>query len=200
MKNNIDDTHGLKLNKIKAGCVFALLFGISVVAGCQPYIVLIFNNTKDLFLKISTGSFLLLANYILGTYIDGIRYGFGFVVYPIIHLKNKTRKYHHFFQRVIFCFFKKVKIRKCHLSLKKILFKSFKKVKAKKHYTLFQRIIFYLFRDGTVVEMCLYEKRKYKEDNNYQTYDWIKNSGKELVSEMWVKAKQINRRYPDENI
>lgn len=64
----------------------------------------------------------------------------------------------------------------------------------KRKKSLFMRIIFYLFRNGTVIEECLDEKRCPD-----ISFDWIRNSDKPAV-DVWNYARKISMEAPKSDI
>lgn len=68
------------------------------------------------------------------------------------------------------------------------------KIKKQKR-PVFMRILFYLFRNGTIIEECIYEK-KYCSD---RTFDWIRNSDKPAV-DVWNYARKISLESPKADI
>ncbi|MBP3367348.1 MAG: hypothetical protein J6K96_10240 [Treponema sp.] len=68
-----------------------------------------------------------------------------------------------------------------------------RKIKKQKK-SLFMRILFYLFRNGTIIEECLNEKRCPE-----KTFDWIRNSDKPAV-DVWNYARKISLESPKADI
>lgn len=64
----------------------------------------------------------------------------------------------------------------------------------KQRKSLFMRIIFYLFRNGTIIEECLDEKR----DPN-RSFDWIRNSDNP-AADVWNYARKISLNSPEADV
>jgi hypothetical protein len=64
----------------------------------------------------------------------------------------------------------------------------------KKHRGIWQDIIFYLFRNGTVVEECMYIKK-----HDSAKYPWLQDS-LQPATDMWIYANKIRKVAPEENV
>lgn len=80
-------------------------------------------------------------------------------------------------------------------------FDYYHRIRNSKNYkkNLYTRFLFYMFRNGTVIEECLNEKRNLKENTKLTSYKWIDESNN-VVLDVWNHAKEIFVKYPQVDI
>jgi hypothetical protein len=183
-----DKQFGLNFVFLLTGIVFIVFASLCFIIIYNSYIdslnVNYLKNIEAIFALVSVP----VLAYIVGFFIHGLKYSLGTSYY--IHIYNKAQK---------------------------------KKKKSKTYPGVWQRIIFWVVRDGTVIEECLNNvKEQYtkieekskekiskldnlilKKKDGRVFYDWIQKSKKKdknPLDDMWIYAKQINHKRPEDNI
>lgn len=166
-----------KLNNVGRGFGF-----VNFITGITTVIVVFFAfilmkygisaSLKEIFKEIPNTTFfdfiVYLVSFLIGFFVHGMRY-LGFDYYRRLYNKHKQ---------------------KANNEQQKT--KKQKTQKQKK--SVFMRMLFYLFRNGTVIEECLYEKR-----NPNTSFEWIRNSDNPAV-DVWNYARKISLESPQADI
>jgi hypothetical protein len=171
-------------------------FFVSFLSGVTVFIYLLFilsfyfniQNINELLPLVSSNFGLIsifLLSYVIGMYIQGMRY-VGFMYYKKIYDLRIQR-----IRKIMWRSAAKKYIRKYKQKKQFSKYSDFRKYFEFKKRSLLHKLIKYLFRNGTVVELCL---TRAKETNC--TYQWInetKKEHKDVIKTMWRLAANIDK-------